>query len=178
MIKINQRKSELKMTKKMLIPFYLTFFLAGCANNSDDLSQWMNSEGKKLVGQVSPLPAVAPFIPIPYIGKELPDPFGPKKSTKISSNAPDNKRKKEFLETFPLDRLTLVGSILKKGTLWGMVKTPDNTISLVKAGDYLGQNFGKITSINESELVIKESVLDPQGDWIDREVNLHALNSK
>lgn len=166
------------MKNKLFIAMLLATILSACASNKDDLTAWMDLEGKKLVGQVTPLPAVSPFNPISYIGKELPDPFSPKKSVKLASNAPDNKRKKEFLETFPLDRLTVVGSILRKGTLWALVKTPNSNISMVKAGDYLGQNFGKITAISDTALTMKESVLDPQGDWTDREVNLQIINVK
>ena len=33
----------------------------------------------------------------------------------------------------------------------------------------MGQNFGVITQISESELKLKELVQDPAGDWTERE---------
>jgi type IV pilus assembly protein PilP len=153
--------------------------LVGCSNANDDLQTWMKNESGNMKGQVTPLPPVTPFTPVGYIGREIGDPFAPKKnSTKVTSSAPDAKRKKDFLESFSLDRLLLVGTIKRQGILWGLVKAPDGTVSMVKNGDYMGQNFGKITTVKDTGLQIKESVLDPQGDWLDRQVDFTITSAK
>lgn len=164
-------------TKIAILMAFSPLILVGCSASNDDLQTWMDDQGKTLKGVVTPLPTVAPFTPISYIGRDLPDPFAPKKSTKVAQNAPDSKRKKDFLESFPLDRLSMVGTIARKGFLWGLIKAPDGTISMVKAGDYLGPNFGKITTINATALHMKEAVLDPQGDWVERDVDLMVLGT-
>jgi type IV pilus assembly protein PilP len=38
----------------------------------------------------------------------------------------------------------------------------------VKAGEYVGQNFGKITKISETEVTLREIVQDAAGEWIER----------
>jgi type IV pilus assembly protein PilP len=38
----------------------------------------------------------------------------------------------------------------------------------VKVGDYLGQNYGKITRITETEISLREIVQDAAGEWIER----------
>lgn len=146
--------------------------LTACSSSSDDLQTWMKDQAHLMKGQVTPLPPVYPFNPITYIGKEMSDPFAPKKSIKIANNAPDSTRKKDFLESFSMERLTVVGAIKRNGQLWGLVRAPDGTVTMVKPGDYIGQNFGKIMEIRDNGIHIKESVLDPQGDWTDREVDL------
>lgn len=155
-----------------------TFILTGCLSNNDDLEEWMKHEAEQMKGKVTPLPAVKPFTPIEYIGREMNDPFAPKRVSKTTANAPDEKRKKEFLESFPLDRLIMVGTIKKKGELWALIQAPDYTISMVKPGDYLGQNFGKVNAVKDNALRIKESVLDPQGDWAEREIDLNLAVKK
>ena len=132
----------------------------------------MRVQGTQLKGQVTPLPPVSPFVPVQYAGRDMPDPFAPKRVTKASANAPDAKRKKDFLESFPLDRLTVVGTIQRKGGLWGLVQSPDGVVSMVKAGDYLGQNFGQVVAVTPAAVKLKEAVLDPQGEWSTREVDL------
>lgn len=158
--------------KYIIISLPLAAALAGCSQSNDDLQTWMKAEAQTMKGQVAPLPPVAPFTPVAYIGRDRGDPFGPKRSTtKVASNAPDSKRRKEFLESFPLDRLLLVGTIQRQGMLWGLVKAPDGTVSMVKNGDYMGQNLGKVIVVKDSGMQLQESVLDPQGDWSDRQVD-------
>lgn len=153
--------------------------LAGCSSSNDDLQTWMKTESQGMKGLVTPLPPVAPFTPVAYIGRDLGDPFAPKKSsTKVTSSAPDSKRKKEYLESFSLDRLLLVGTIKRQGVLWGLIKAPDGTVSMVKNGDYMGQNLGKIVAVKDVGLQLQESVLDPQGDWIDRQVEFGITAAK
>lgn len=154
-----------------------TLLTTGCSSSNDDLQQWMDEQGHAMKGQVTPLPPVYPFVPIAYIGRDMSDPFAPKRSTRAVNNAPDPKRKKDFLESFPMDRLAVVGAIKRGGQLWGLVRAPDGTVTMVRNGDYIGQNFGKITEISDRGLHIKESVLDPQGEWSDREVDLNVTSS-
>lgn len=154
----------------------ITLLIAGCGSPTDDLSEWMRSSSSSMRGQVTPLPPVAPFTPVSYIGNGMSDPFAPKKNVRAVST-PDSTRKKEFLETFPLDKLMVVGTIQRKGILWGLVKAPDGTITMVKPGNYMGQNFGKVVSVKYSAVVLREAVLDPQGEWSERDVPMEVINS-
>lgn len=152
--------------------------LPGCSTPNDDLQQWMQGEAKGMKGQVTPLPPVNPFIPVAYIGREMSDPFASKKiATKLSANAPDQARKKEFLETFSLDQLTLVGAIMRGGQRWGLIRTPQGTVNMVKSGDYMGLNFGRISDVREGGMLLKETFLDAKGDWTEREVPFSVVKS-
>jgi type IV pilus assembly protein PilP len=48
----------------------------------------------------------------------------------------------------------------------------DKMLYQVRGGAYLGQNFGKVLSVSEGELVLREIVQDSSGDWIERKVTL------
>jgi type IV pilus assembly protein PilP len=71
------------------------------------------------------------------------------------------------MEAFPLDSMTLVGSIIKAGQPVALVKV-DNLLYQVKLGNHLGQNFGRVTKINETEVTLREIVQDAVGEWIER----------
>ncbi|MEO8977785.1 MAG: pilus assembly protein PilP, partial [Casimicrobiaceae bacterium] len=49
-----------------------------------------------------------------------------------------------------------------------LVKTPEKDIYQVKNGNYLGQNYGVVTGITDSEIKLKELVQDGSGDWTER----------
>jgi len=48
----------------------------------------------------------------------------------------------------------------------------DSLLYQVKVGEYLGQNFGKITKITETEVTLREIVQDAAGEWIERPTTL------
>jgi type IV pilus assembly protein PilP len=75
------------------------------------------------------------------------------------------------LEAYPLEALKMVGVLQQKG-IFGLVKTPDNNLFHVKAGNYLGQNFGRITAVSENSIKLKEIVQDSNGNWEEKEQTL------
>jgi Tfp pilus assembly protein PilP len=100
-----------------------------------------------------------------------PDPFKPRKiePTKGGSKlAPDLSRRREPLESYPLESLTMVGTLAKGKTTYALVRTPDKDVYQVTQGNYLGQNFGVVTGITDSEVRLKELVQDGSGDWTER----------
>ena len=76
-------------------------------------------------------------------------------------------RRKEPLESYPLDTMSMVGSLTREGRRYALLRV-DNLLYQVKAGDYLGQNFGRITKISETEITLREVVQDAAGEWIER----------
>ena len=51
----------------------------------------------------------------------------------------------------------------------------DKTLYRVKKGNYMGQNFGLITDVTESDIKLKEIVQDSAGDWAERQSVLPLL---
>jgi type IV pilus assembly protein PilP len=48
----------------------------------------------------------------------------------------------------------------------------DNLLYQVKPGNYLGQNYGRVMKVTETEVVLREIVQDATGDWIERTATL------
>jgi type IV pilus assembly protein PilP len=159
--------------------------LAGCAaEEHQDIKEWMRENSKDLKGKVPPLPELKPFPIVSYDGSTLTEPFSaskiiPEKSSTVGGNTPDFNRPKEPLEAYPLESLKLVGVMLPGK---GVTKTPYALIQTsaglfyVVAGNHLGQNFGVVTAITETEVKIKETIKDPTGqtaDWVDRPASLY-----
>ena len=50
----------------------------------------------------------------------------------------------------------------------------------VKAGNYLGLNYGRVLRISETEVVLREIVQDSTGEWTERPAALQLVegNSK
>lgn len=151
--------------------------LSGCTGENSDLKQFVNSD-KNIVRAIEPLPQVKPFEPFAYEGFDLPDPFKPRKLV-IKQNdggglQPDLNRRKEPLESYPLEQLKMVGTLQQNKDIFALVKA-DKTLYRVKKGNYLGQNFGLITDITDSEVKLKEIVQDSAGDWAERASSLPLL---
>ena len=158
-----------------------SLLLAGCGGEShQDLRAWMADQGKGARGRVDPLPQIKPYEPFAYNAFDLPDPFKPRKiePTKGGSKlAPDLTRRREALEAYPLESLEMVGTLAKGKLTYALVRTPDRDVYQVSAGNYLGQNFGVILGVTESELRMKELVQDGGGDWTERTGTLQLIQS-
>jgi type IV pilus assembly protein PilP len=164
-----------------MIPRILLFVvtgavLAGCGGEShQDLRAWMADQGKNVRGRLDPLPQMKPYEPFAYNAFDLPDPFKPRKiePAKGSSKlAPDLARRKEPLESFPLESLTMVGTLAKSNSVYALVRTPEKDVYQVRAGNHMGQDFGVIVAINDAEIKVKELVQDGAGDWTERTSSL------
>lgn len=148
----------------------LIVVLVGCeANTYSDLEEFVDRSGEGLHGAVEPLPEIKTITYFTYAAFELPNPFSPKKNNQVKENQgsiqPDFKRRKEVLESFPLENLVMVGTLQRDQQIYALIKTPDSTLHRVKAGNYLGQNFGLITGISEAEIKLREIVQDSASDW-------------
>ena len=74
---------------------------------------------------------------------------------------------KEPLEAFPLESIQMLGTITQDKETFALVKAGPN-LYRVKKGNYMGQNFGVITSIDEGGIKLKELVQDGTGEWVER----------
>ena len=150
--------------------------LAGCGGEShQDLRAWMSEQGKNTRGRLDPIPQIKPYEPFAYNAFDLPDPFKPRKiePTKGGSKlAPDLARRREPLESFPLESLTMVGTLEKNKSIYALVRTPEKDVYQVRAGNYLGQDFGVIVGISDTDIKLRELVQDGAGDWTERTSSL------
>ena len=169
------------MKRWLALSFGACVALAGCGGEShQDLRAWMADQGKGARGRVDPLPEIKPYEPFAYNAFDLPDPFKPRKiePTKGGSKlAPDLARRREPLESYPLESLNMVGTLSRDKATFALVRTPDRDVYQVTQGNYLGQNFGVILGITDSEIRLKELVQDGAGDWTERTGTLQLIQA-
>lgn len=161
------------MRRYYLLPLLILLTLSACAESTySDLDQFIRDSGKDLHGKVVPPPMIKPYEHYSYDAFDIPDPFKPRKSESMKSGGggfqPDLKRRKEFLENFPLESLKMVGSLQQNKVTYALIRAPDGTLHRIKAGSYLGQDFGLIMAVSEFEVKLKEIVQDNTGDWAER----------
>lgn len=158
--------------------------LAACfGDDQQDMRQWMQEQRNATRPSVPPIPEPKKFSPEQYKNDLSIEPFSNQKlaqalkreSNQATANAalvaPELSRRKEVLEGFPLDAIAMVGTMLPKGSPVALVKV-DKLLYQVKVGNYLGQNYGKVVKLSETELVLREIVQDAAGEWIERQASL------
>ena len=169
---------------RVLAMVALAGVLSACGGaNDDELQKWMAEQRNQTRPKVVPIPEPKVFKPEGYSQAGVVEPFSKEKlaqalkrdSSQASSNgalvAPELARRKQALEAFPLDSMALVGSMVRAGQPVALVKV-NNLLYQVRPGDYLGQNYGRVTKINETEVALREIVQDAVGEWIERTASL------
>ena len=163
------------MKRRILFIALACLALASCSGEQhSDLRQFVKDSDSLPRGRIPPLPEVRPYEPFEYAAFDLIDPFvarkiEPPRSGKVDPRLPDPNRRKGPLEAFPLENLKMVGTLSQKREVFALIKTPDNNLYRVRAGDFMGQNFGRITDISESAVKLKELIQDSGNDWKEEE---------
>ncbi len=163
---------------------FLSVLLTACSQSGqEELQAWMKEQRAQTRPKVQPIPEPKKFSPQAYTQEQATEPFSNLKltqalrreSAQTTSNAalvaPELARRKEPLEALPLDSMAMVGSLLKEGKPVALVRV-DNLLYQVRPGNYLGQNFGRILKVTETEVLLREIVQDAAGEWIERTATL------
>jgi type IV pilus assembly protein PilP len=162
--------------------------LAACGGEEHgDLKQELNQLTKDFRGRVDPLPQVKPYEPVPYTAEGQTDPFRPERidvahrqlspSASSSRVEKERDRPKEPLEAFPLESIQMMGTITLEKETFALVKAGPN-LYRVRKGNYMGQNFGVVTGIDESQISLKELIQDSGGEWVERNSALQLVETK
>jgi type IV pilus assembly protein PilP len=154
----------------------LVVLLAGCASSSktSDLRAYIEQIKARPQGSIEPLPPVRTFDPFIYGATAMRSPFDEPvivttiEGTRDPDVKPDPLRVKDFLESFNLDLLAMVGTLEQNGALWALVSDPNGGIHRVTVNNYIGKNHGKIISASTTELQLVEIVGDGLGGWVQR----------
>lgn len=148
--------------------------LTACGANTGELQSYIDEVKARPGGRIEPLPEVRPAPTFTYEAGERRSPFMPDvQQARVSDNpnavrGPDPNRPREFLEQFPLDTLDMVGTLNIQGTTYGLVQNSGGLITRVTVGNHMGQNYGRITNISESQISLVEIVPDGLGSFIER----------
>lgn len=169
-------RALMQRSSRAVLLFGAVAALAACGTEQDELQSWMEQQKREVRPNVPPLSPPKRFDPQPYTEARAVEPFSPQKlsvALKQEARAPNSlfaaevNRRKEPLEAYPLDSMTMVGSVSRSGRPFALLRV-DNLLYQVKVGDYVGQNYGKITKISETDVTVREVVQDASGEWVER----------
>lgn len=170
---------------RKFVPFACAMLLAACGDSDvQQVRDWMKQVESQTRPTVKPLAEPKTFVPFAYAAGDVLDPFNAAKllaelakSRPGGAQEPDKNRRKEFLESFPLDAMKMVGTMEKGNVVYGLLQV-DRTVYQVRKGQYVGQNYGLITGVAEDAITVREIVQDAAGDWVERMSKLELQESK
>ena len=175
---------QLKVTGTLAMAMWVLLGLTGCnSSDKEQLHQWMSEQRALTKPQIDRLPEPLKFFPQAYTEEGSIEPFSNQKlaqalkrelarsSVNSALITPELARRKESLEAYPLDTAVMVGSLNKSGYLIALLRI-DNLLYQARVGNYLGQNYGRITKVTETDLTLREIVQDAAGEWIERTATL------
>ena len=162
------------LSKHWLVIAAAATTLSACGGANDDLRAYLDEVKARPGGRIEPLPQVQPAPTFAYEPGNRRSPFLPDAPQRRVSNdpnsvdGPDRNRPREFLEQFPLDTLRMVGTLADRRASFGLVQTTDGLVHRVTVGNHMGQNFGRIVSISDSEIQLVEIISDGLGGYLER----------
>lgn len=177
---LSMRLTGRAATRRLALLLGTATLLSACGGEQDELSQWMEQQKREARPNVTALQAPKKFSPQPYLAISGVEPFSTQKLTvalKQESRQPNSllaaevNRRKEPLEAYPLDNMTMVGSVTKQGRQHALLRVGP-LLYQVKTGDYIGLNYGRINKITETAVTLREIVQDAAGEWIERDGSL------
>jgi type IV pilus assembly protein PilP len=166
--------------------------IAGCVSGDmSDLEKQVSMIMSKPGGRLEPLPEIKPYEAYVYeSGKSMArNPFkrfyvveqslaieeseGPVDDGLTEEMRSEiQNRNREELEGFELDSIKMVGTLQNEDNNWGIVIDPDGIVHRVKTGNYIGLNIGKITSVQEEQIEVREIMKDNSGRYEERKALL------
>lgn len=163
--------------------------LTGCSSgDNQEIREWMMEVQRNTKVHVEPVSSPKKFSPFVYEANGLVEPFHPDKlevvyakgksaSANSGIKAPDMNRRREVLESYPLDTIKMVGTLQNKGHTFAVLQI-DGNVHHAKIGNYIGTNFGMVAQIKETEVQIREIVQDASGEWVERDAKLELLEAQ
>jgi type IV pilus assembly protein PilP len=169
------------MLKASMLCIVAACLLSGCGRSisstpgeAPNLNSWVEEVRARPAPPLDPLPVMQQFESFEYSAQNLRDPFSDRWISETGSGGlrPDPNRRKEPMESFPLDGLNMVGSIGAGGGLVALVLGPDKVTYRVRPGMYMGQSDGRVTSVHEDRIELVELVPDGAGGWLERPASI------
>jgi type IV pilus assembly protein PilP len=169
---------------RRLWPALSLLLVSACAPPPQvSLEAWLQAERQAAFPPLRPLPEPAPLTPPAYAVTGLPEPFSSDRGNGAAPRAPtvpqqewtlaslDPKRPRPPLEAFPLDSMTLVGT-LSSGTQRVALVKLNQQIHPVRIGDHLGPHQARVRRITEQGMDVSQRVQDANGAWTERLVSI------
>lgn len=152
----------------------LIMLLVGCGSVENDLQKYIREVKRRPGKPVEPIPTYQPPPKFSYPENDKRrSPFKPIKGLNEPSEqfTPDFDRPKQPLEAFPLDALKFVGTLKRGAQFYALIQKPNGVITRVRAGDYMGKNFGQIINITDEAIELEETIKEG-GKWEKKSITL------
>ncbi|MEJ2090077.1 MAG: pilus assembly protein PilP [Gammaproteobacteria bacterium] len=124
----------------------MALLLPACSYDAADLRDYVAEVKSRPGGKIGDIPPPPQAPPVPEVSGEL--------------------------ERYSLDSLRMVGTLDQQSELWALIRDPGGVIHRVKAGHYMGSNYGKILEVSERRIYLLEKVSDRHGQWQEREAEV------
>jgi len=161
---------------KSMLPVFLVMALVACGGGMSDLETYVEEVKQRPGGRIEPLPQIKPYETFEYTAQTMRSPFTPDVETNREQGPtgplPNERRNKEYLEQFPLDTLSMVGTLMKGGETFGLLQTKDGLVHRVLPGNYIGQNDGRVVVVNDAEIEVEELVPNGIGSFFKRSASI------
>lgn len=172
MFKPKYKSSVVARASSMLV--VVSGLVACSSGNHSDLTAFMENVKNQPRGAIEPLPPLRTYDSYVYNVAGLRSPFDPPvDATEIVARSgpkvePEVGRLKEYLESFNIDSLSMVGSLGSGSNFWALILDGDGGINRVGVGSYMGKNHGKVVSASPTQIDLIEIVPDGHGGWLQR----------
>lgn len=167
---------------RTLLSVTLALTLAACSGEESysDLDQFMAEARDTPRGEVEPLPEFEAYEAFTYAAADRRSPFEPPAEVEIaleeeedepeSDIQPDQDRPAQPLERFSIGDLTMVGTLQREdeGRLYALISDDQGGIHRVTVGNFMGENYGRVEQVTETQIVLREIVSDGRGGWVKR----------
>lgn len=179
---INRNNHMVRPWRSLLLALAAGCALSACAPGMSDLQAWVSDVKARPPKPLEPLPVMRQFETFEYTVENERDPFSNPQGEQdamasTSSLRPDSTRRKEPLEAYPLDSLSMVGTLGVDDKMVALIMDPERVVHKVTAGHYMGQSEGHIDSVFEDHINLTELVPDGAGGWMERKAQV-ALDDK
>lgn len=164
--------NRIALPKLVLMALGLALCASACSNKDDELRSYIDRIKARTGDPPAELPKPEPPPTFEYVADERRSPFMPEQPQN-ARNAPDSvlgpdpNRPKEYLEAEPLDSLRMKGTLNSQA----LVQSADGRVHRVSVGNYLGQNYGRIVSITETEIRLLE-IVPGGGGYVERPASI------
>ena len=163
---------------RLLLGWSLLALVVGCGGGDEyaDIRAFMKEVENKPRGSIQALPEFEPYQAFTYGASNRRSPFEPpvvvaeKTAEQILNRGvkPPENHIKQHLERFSLAQLSMVGTLQQKNNMWALIEDGNGDVYKVAVGDYMGTQWGRIESINDTRIDITEIVSDGADGYLRR----------
>ncbi len=163
--------------KTLTFTLFLPLMLSGCIGNDyADIQGFMDEVKSRPKKQIEPIPIYPPYKFYTYSVMSKRSPFEKPLAIReisrlvgpVSSVKPSDDRAREYLESFSVESLGMVGHIQKSGVMYALVNDGQGSVHPVAVGNYMGRNHGKIVGMSETDISLLEIVPSGANNWVER----------